>query len=140
MPAKKKPGRPDLLTPERKDRIISMIRQGVFIETACEANGIGKTTYYRWLERADDPASDPKYREFRDATNTARAEAESRHVLRVEQASRNDWKASAWFLERSFPTKYGKQQRIEHTGADGGAISLAGLESLMGVAESGDDE
>lgn len=133
-------GRPDRLTKERHERIVQLIRNGVYIQTACEANGIGTSTYYRWLENADNPDADPKYREFREAITRARAEAEARHVLHVEQAARTDWKAAAWFLERSFPTRYGRQQRIEHTGADGGAITLAGLESLMGVSDAGDDQ
>jgi transposase len=131
--------RPDRLTPEKQNQIVDLVRSGVFIETACAAVGIGTTTYYRWIQKADDPNAPEKYREFRDAITRARATAEARNVAIVQRAANADWRASAWFLERSFPSRYGKREHIEHSGSNGGPITLSGLAQMMGVADEDDD-
>jgi transposase len=132
--------RPSLLTPERSERILGLLRSGVFIETACQACGIGTTTYFRWLKNADDPDADPMYREFRDATTCALARAQVRAIELITLAGHKDWRAAAWFLERSFPEKYGRRLlgKLEHTGKDGGPITLASLSSLMFDADAGE--
>ncbi len=134
-------GRPTKLTPAVSAAICESVKGGVYIETACQANNISTSTYYRWLDKADDPNADPIYKTFRDASARARGEAQVQHVLLVTQAARTDWRAAAWFLERSFPTHYGRQERIEvDTGAEGGAITLVGLAALMGVPQDDDDD
>ncbi len=137
--------RPSKLTPAVSAAICESVRGGVYIETACQANNISTSTYYRWLDKADDPNAGDEFREFRDASARARAEVEARHVSLIDQAARGpvpgDWRAAAWYLERSFPTRYGRQERIEvDTGGEGGAITLVGLARLMGVPEDDDDE
>ena len=70
--------------------------------------GIGKTTYYRWLDKAEDGIEE--YREFRNAVQKARAEAEGAHIMNIRKAADNGvWQASAWFLERSHPSKWGRK-------------------------------
>lgn len=125
--------RPSLLTPARSKAILEMLADGVFVETACQAAGVNQTTYHRWLKKADDPDADPTYAAFRDAANVARATAEVNAIRIVVGHAKDDWRAAAWYLERSFPTRYGKLTKLEHTGADGGPITLAGLEALMGL-------
>jgi hypothetical protein len=126
-------GRHSLLTSERSAAILDMVRGGVLIKTACAANGITYETLRTWLRRAEDPNDDPKYSAFADAFTRARALAEADAVQMVVTAGHKDWRAAAWFLERSFPKDYGRLHNLEHTGADGGTITLAGLEALMGV-------
>ncbi len=137
-------GRPTKLTPAVSAAICESVKGGVYIETACQANNISTSTYYRWLDKADDPNAGDEFREFRDASARARAEVEARHVSLIDQAARGpvlgDWRAAAWYLERSFPTRYGRQERIEHTSVEGGAITLVGLERLMGVPEDDDED
>lgn len=129
-------GRPDRLEPKRAEEILGYLRAGNYVETACALAGVHPSTFYRWIERADDEKSDPKFREFRDAVTRARAEAEARNVALVQRAASDDWRAASWYLERSFPTKYGRRDRVEHSGPDGGPITLSGLAEMMGV----DDE
>ena len=43
-----------------------------------------------------------------------------KHELRIEQASNDDWKASAWWLAKMFPDIFGKEKvRVEMSGPDG---------------------
>ena len=132
-------GRHSHLTPERAAAVTKMVRSGALIKTACQACGIHESTYFRWINRADDPDAPEVYREFRESITRARALAEMDALTLVRQAGRTDWRAAAWFLERSFPQDYGRHQKLEHTGEDGGPITLAGLAALMGVGEDPDD-
>lgn len=114
-------GRPTKLTTEVQDRIIQALKAGNYIETAAEYAGIGKTTFYRWMEQGEQ-ASQGIYREFRDAVMRARAEAEARSVALIQKAAPDDWRAAAWWLERAFPDRWGPRQKLEHSGPEGGPI------------------
>lgn len=122
----KRTGRPSKLTPDLMAKVLDALRAGNYIETACAYAGIGTTTYYRWMEQAEDDKADDIYREFRDAVAQARAESEVRNVALVQRAANEGtWQASAWFLERSYPRRWGRHDRHEVTGADGGPVAVA---------------
>ena len=124
------------LTPERQKTIVDAIRGGCYFVTACQLAGIDDKTGYRWLSDQR-----PMYREFRDAVKNAEAAAEAERVLRIRQAATGgkqttrrtikiypngtqeitetteiaepNWTADAWFLERKFPARWGKQEKIQ---------------------------
>lgn len=121
-------GRKLKLTPELIDQVVTAIRLGNYAQTACELVGIGTTTYYRWLETAEKSGSPAIYREFRDALKQAEAEAEVRTVARIMRAAEDGtWQASAWYLERKHPEKWGKNDKIrqEVSGINGEPIEVA---------------
>ena len=110
----------------RWEVIVERIRSGIPIETACISTGVHQSTYYRWREWGEDRWIDgklvrarPAYREFREAATRARAEAESIHVAHIATAAAKDWKASAFFLERSHPETWGRRGTIHHAGPAG---------------------
>ena len=118
-------GRPTKLTPEVRDRIIEALRAGNYQDAAAAYAGIGPATFYRWMERGRAADAEPDYREFREAVERARAEAEVRNVALVQRsAADGTWQAAAWFLERSYPSRWGRRERHEVTGADGGPVAL----------------
>lgn len=118
-------GRPTDLTPETQTRIIEALRAGNYIDVACAYAGIGTSTYYRWMQRSKEHDSPVIYVEFREAVQRARAEAEIRNVGLVQRAaSDGTWQAAAWFLERSHPRKWGRHDRHEVTGPDGGPLEV----------------
>lgn len=119
--------RPTKLTQELQDKIVDVIRAGNYIETAASFAGLSKNTLYDWMkrgarerERIDNTGKkmlkkEQPFVEFSDAIEKALAEAEMRDVLRIGEASKSDWKAAAWRLERKFPQRWGKKfQQIEN--------------------------
>lgn len=137
MPATPKPtGRPSKLTPEIQERIISALRAGNYQDTAAQYAGIGVSTFYRWMEQGSEPDAPALYREFREAVENARAEAEVRHVALITQAAQSGtWQASAWYLERSHPQRWGRFQRTEITGRDGGPVEIDAVVLERKIAE-----
>ncbi len=108
-------GRPTKLTPELAKTIVEAIRGGNYAQVAAATAGIGEETFYTWLARGKD---EPEgiYREFREAVLTASGEAEQEKLERLQRealAEDGDWKAAAWWLERRFPKRWGRQQRLE---------------------------
>jgi transposase len=131
-------GRPTKLTEDAQERIISALKAGNYMDTAAQYAGVDESTLHRWIARGKEEDSGLYY-EFRKAVEKARAEAEARNVHLIQTAAQGGtWQAAAWFLERSHPGKWGRREKVEHSGPDGGPITLSGLAQLMNV--KGDDE
>lgn len=126
-------GRPTKMNEVVADKILNAVRAGNYIETAAAHAGITKETLYAWLRRAaaeqervmKNPGakirkSEAPFVQFSDAVNKAFADAEIRDVTLIANAATSDWKAAAWRLERKFPDRWGRKDRIaaelEHKG------------------------
>jgi transposase len=104
-------GRKPGLSDEIADRLVQLLQAGNYVETACAAVGIGRSTFYEWLERGDpagSAAADAPYRTFRERAEQARGEGEARNVALVARAATSDWRAAAWMLERQHPERWSK--------------------------------
>lgn len=116
-------GRTTKLTPETAAKITDAIRAGVWIRQAAEHAGISESSLYYWLERGKNPDEpDPRYSEFLEAVTRARAESEATAVAVLRRHMPDDWRAAAFYLERSFPERWRRREAIEHTGANGGPV------------------
>jgi len=136
----KKPavGRKTKLTLEKSEIILEALKSGCYLDTAASYAGISQATLFNWLARGKKerdrlevfPDSKPDetevvFLEFLVAVEKVRAESELRAVMQIQQAaSTGTWQASAWYLERSYPKKWGRTDHTEVTGADGGAIKI----------------
>lgn len=114
------PGRPTKATPAVTARVCELLATGVPQDTAARAAGISPSTFHAWVRRGEaehdriaqghdpDPAEAP-YRDFRDATQVARAEAELEAVSVIRSAFMGGtWQAAAWWLERTRPDLWGR--------------------------------
>lgn len=134
-------GAPGKLTKELIARICASLRAGAYVETAAAYAGVHKATFYAWLKKGAT-AKEGLEKDLSDAVEQAQAEAEVRDLLNIDAAAlglpaeydsnrnvlreeqRPSWQASAWRLERKFPKKWGRQERMELTGLDGEAIKF----------------
>lgn len=127
-----------LLTPDTQSAILEALNLGNYIETAAQYAGISVTTMYNWLDRGrserqrldENPDAEPnenetKYVEFLEAVEKTRSKAETRAIGLIQKAaSDGTWQAAAWFLERSFPARWGRKQNVELTGEGGGSVKV----------------
>lgn len=134
-------GQPTKLTPEMQERIIEGLESGLHQESACARAGIGKTTFYRWMNRGEsDDEADVDYRNFRHAVERARAKPEAEALEAVKAAWRDGtWQAAAWFLERSHPHKYGRINRTEVSGPEGKPVQVETMRAELLKALGVDD-
>jgi hypothetical protein len=120
--------RPSALTPQVEERILGFLRLGNYIETACKAAGIHKDTFYEWMKRArSGKPEDDRYAEFAMRVDSALAEAEGRDVQTILLASRQQWQAAAWRLERRFPERWSRNDRVRVDGNVDVGVSDDGL-------------
>lgn len=142
------------LTPALIEKIVGYLRAGAYVETAAAAAGISKQTLYTWLRRAvDENEEDPIFAKFAAAVEEAQALAEVRDIALIGKAAETQWQAAAWRLERKSPERWGRKDRVELSGKDGGAIEhkhevsadelltrLASLAALEAAAERAGEE
>lgn len=114
--AKGKGGRPTKLTAETKERLVRAIQQGNYYEPACKYAGITYSAFRQWMKKGE--AGEPKYAQFFEDIKKAEAAAEIRMIQEWQRQAPEDWKAIATFLERRYPDRWGKKDRIaaEHSG------------------------
>lgn len=144
---------PAAITPAKKRLMIEAFADGATMRIACGVARVVPWSAYRWLKRGreelevwaaecedlaetlepGDPA--PKWppltehsRFFLDITE-AIASRDRRWVKKLESWDEKGqgWTKYAWLLERTAPGEFALKegvQRVEHTGADGGAIKI----------------
>ena len=127
--------RPTKLTPDVIEDICNWLKLGYYQEDAATMAGISASTFYDWMKKGDEgqkalesgtssslPAIQEDgeveivdmYSEFSEAVKKARAEAEGAHLRNIRRAADNGtWQASAWWLERAFPKKWGKRSTLD---------------------------
>ena len=99
-----------LLTKDVADDLRDKLLRGLIEEQACNLVGISYSTYSNWL------VSYPLFKEF---IRRIKAQVEYDALEHIKEAMEGGtWPASAWFLERKYPQRYGKRdvlkQQIYH--------------------------
>lgn len=88
-----------------KAQLLEAIMAGMDLKDAAKINGISE--FKLGLIR-----SDPNFEELLQA---CQANVEMDHLKNISTAGKlGQWQASAWFLERKYPDKYGKKDTIRH--------------------------
>lgn len=103
-------GRPSKLTAGCQQKLVEAIEIGLPLKSAASLAGICYETLNRWKKRGEDPNGAPEYRQFCHALEQANAAAMQHHLQNIAAKGKEDWRASAWILERRFNTDFGKDQ------------------------------
>lgn len=133
--------------------IVLAVRAGCFRAEAARNAGVGRTTIHNWEERGEDaialaeehvkegqqvnpedvPEEDRPYVQFALDLDQAEAEVELWHVRNIKGAAAKDWKASAWWLARKHPERWGVREHPD----SGGGVTLADIERMVDEAAEG---
>ena len=134
---KKGVGREAKLTDDLIDEFCTYIENGMSNRDAADLCLIKDASLYRWLREADMVDEDGKplkryamQRKLKQAIVKARASFKAYHVQSIIRASRKQWTASAWLLERKFPEEYGAVDRA-------GSIAIANRVAAEMVEDDG---
>lgn len=130
-------GRPTKLNLKVQTKIVKLLAEGNYVETAAASAGVNKSTLYLWLKRgaresqrldkhpdAKPDAAEAAYLKFSNAIEKAEADAEATGVKLISAAADGQWQAMAWRLERKHPERWGRRDRMqhEHTGQIGAEV------------------
>lgn len=114
--------RPTKCTKRFRDAYCQAIRDGLSYESAAaEAGVFSESTILDWRARGE--AGEEPYATFSRDEKRAVADWERKRLEAMDAAGPN-WPREAWKLERRKPDVYGKRERVEHTGADGGPMQV----------------
>lgn len=91
-------------TPELQEAIVKDIAEGMWVQSACKKHGIGRKTFYRWLEKGT--SGEEPYAAFAEAIDRAEGDLEHRWVRSLETVNAQ-WQRFAWLLEHRFPNAWG---------------------------------
>lgn len=115
-------GRTPKLTPEVQDLIVAYIRAGSYEHVAAEAAGVGRSTFYRWMDRGRKARSGI-YHDFAVAVREARAQARASAEIEVRKTDPFKWLRFGPGRER--PGDPGWTESTQLTGADGGPLVVS---------------
>jgi len=110
-------GRPSQLTPELKEKFLSAIVAGSHYEPACAYVGICYGTFRMWMQRGQGTHKNRKpsqeYVDFVEAVQGAEAKGELSAIASIRGASKDDWRAAAWMLERRHSDRWASTQKVK---------------------------
>lgn len=95
------------ITQQHRDAIVASIQNGAYLKDAAIAAGIGRQFVYSEMRENPD---------FKLAVDQARATATDSAVQIIRAAAHTDWRAAAWFLERTRPKDFQEQRQVEVSG------------------------
>lgn len=126
--------KPLILSEKHTEAVCRILREGLTRRDAADEAGIHRDTLYDWLNRGQDAMrrvdageeitdDDRKLIAFYAAVRLAERDRK-RNMIRELDTTTSHPRVTAitWQLERFAPDEYSSRARVEHTGADGGAI------------------
>src|SRR5713226_4594710 len=99
-----KVGRPSVLTPETRRRLLEALREGVSREAACGYAGISYTTLARWLRQGRQ--DEGELSELLAEVKEAEASVEVQVLEQVRRDLPRDPRTALLFLARRFPRRW----------------------------------
>ncbi|KJS86280.1 valine--tRNA ligase [Desulfosporosinus sp. BICA1-9] len=91
---------------------------------------ISCTTFRHWMRQGEEDKKG-EYFNFFNAIKAAEAQAEIRAVELWHKQMPQDWRAAQAFLERRYPERWGKRERVEFTGKEGGPIEIESMRARL---------
>jgi hypothetical protein len=120
--------RQTILTPELTQEITRLLLDGNYIETAVQAAGVHKDTFFTWMKNAErdtanglyagwnDAPDQSRYIAFADSVKLAFARAETDMVYELRHhRDVKTFQPIAWILERTRQQRYGQRQQVDVT-------------------------
>ena len=97
------------------ENFFKAIKLGMNNIKASEFAGFSDKVLYKWINQGEadlEEGQETIFVEFVDTLKKARAECQAFHLQNVIKAGQNgNWQASAWILERLFPTSFGQNRQ-----------------------------
>jgi transposase len=102
------------LTKDLMDQAEKLLIEGNYTNTVCQYLNIHQSTWYKWLQDGEKQEAGLK-KEFFDTIKRAEAQAEIRLLDEIRNIAKREssWQANAWMLERKFPDRWSKREKID---------------------------
>lgn len=134
-------GRPKLLEefPKIAEDFLVAVRAGNYLHVAAAYAGLSKETPIEWRKRGARDArkgQDTVYSRFAASVDQAMGQAEVMSVAAIRSATKENWQAAAWLLERRYPDRWSRHVTIDLSKCTDDQIESA----LSAIAADGGEE
>ena len=119
-------GRHTKLTPEVIETVKAMLGGGNYLDTTAKFLGLSPSTLQLWKAKGRGLSEEAETREltqyeqlfvsFYLEVEKASALAEASALENIRKAGSTQWQASAWYLERTKPDRWGRRAALEVSG------------------------
>lgn len=116
------------LNADIQKRICALVNGGAPLTTACVASGVSWNTAKVWMSKGRKGLE--PYAEFVSAVKQAKAAWACAATMRITKAGQEDWRASAWLLERRMK-EFARPSKVELSGN----VNVAGEAELREALE-----
>ena len=107
-------GRKTILNEQMIKQAGAMVAEGMTDRAVQDMIGISHDTWYKWMNRGEDEEeTEPLYSEFAETIKKAKSRLQYDCIHAIKEASRREWQAAAWLLERKWSEDFGKKDRID---------------------------
>jgi hypothetical protein len=105
------------LNPELIDKACELLLDGNYVITICKCLDISHDAWYRWL-KLGAAQKEGIYHDFYEAVTRAENDAEAKMVAMWRQHMPNDYRAIRDFMERRYPDRWGRHNKMDlnHSG------------------------
>lgn len=114
-----KGGRPSKFTVAVCTIILESVRAGQSYAMACRRARIDDSTLSHWAAEVEEKGEASRYFQFINDLMEAEASGQLALIATVRTATKIDWKAAAWLLERKHPDEWGRRDSLS-LGRSGG--------------------
>jgi hypothetical protein len=104
--------RPTKLTPELRERLLTLLRASVPLSTAAPILGISRKTLANWVKRAATEETG-KFHDLGLDIEQAQAQARLPYITAIAKSGRTNTKDAKWMLERSDPEHWERKRPVE---------------------------
>ncbi len=101
---KKKLGRPPVITEKKEEELIALIADGETQNRACRVVGVSKAAMIEHKK---------KYPDFKNRLEKAKHKTDHLALRSIKVGMTKDWKAGAWWLERTQPKRFRETKEVE---------------------------
>lgn len=112
-------GRPSKFTPAVCAIILESVRAGQSYAMSCRRARIDDSTLSHWAAEVEEKGEASRYFQFINDLMQAEADGQLALIATVRTATKQDWKAAAWLLERKHPDEWGRRDSLS-LGRSGG--------------------
>ena len=107
--------------------LCTALKSGNTKKNACLLAGCSESQLYKWLKDPNCEIEGTRAFQFAESIKKSIAEAQNRNIVLIQKAAQNNWTAAAWYLERSDPSNWGRRDKHEVSGPDGGPIETMAI-------------
>ena len=100
------------MTPAVHADIIKLVSAGVPLDRAARSSGFDPACVRKWIRWGKSGKGEP-YDSFSHDVEWHKADAIARCAISVQKASKEDWRAGAWYLERVDPDNFGRKNSLK---------------------------